>query len=83
MSTSDNQSAPFFESHSPVSSSAQDFQRPRQFRPLEDVTCYKCGGRGHYANRCQKGYLAFLSSENQNAHEEDNRGHVAGTNPAG
>lgn len=30
-------------------------------KKLEDVTCYKCGTKGHYANRCPKGHLAFLS----------------------
>ncbi|KAH9407546.1 Cleavage and polyadenylation specificity factor subunit 4 [Tyrophagus putrescentiae] len=30
-------------------------------RPLDQVTCFKCGERGHYANRCPKGHLAFLS----------------------
>ncbi|XP_043945297.1 cleavage and polyadenylation specificity factor subunit 4 [Protopterus annectens] len=30
-------------------------------RPLELVTCFKCGEKGHYANRCSKGHLAFLS----------------------
>lgn len=35
-------------------------------KPLEEVTCYKCGTKGHYANKCPKGHLAFLSSQNQN-----------------
>lgn len=40
-------------------------------KKLEDVTCYKCGTKGHYANRCPKGHLAFLSQakalqDNQN-----------------
>ncbi|KAJ1966764.1 Cleavage and polyadenylation specificity factor subunit 4 [Dispira parvispora] len=25
---------------------------PHQHRPLEDVTCFKCGEKGHYANHC-------------------------------
>lgn len=37
------------------------FQRLNPKR-LEDVTCYKCGTKGHYANRCPKGHLAFLSA---------------------
>ena len=35
---------------------------PRVHRPLDQVTCFKCGEKGHYANRCPKGHLAFLSS---------------------
>lgn len=36
-------------------------------KPLEEVTCFKCGTKGHYANKCPKGHLAFLSSQsNQN-----------------
>lgn len=34
---------------------------PRILKPLEEVTCYKCGCKGHYANKCPKGHLAFLS----------------------
>ncbi|XP_076460160.1 cleavage and polyadenylation specificity factor subunit 4-like [Babylonia areolata] len=30
-------------------------------RPLDQVTCFKCGEKGHYANKCPKGHLAFLS----------------------
>jgi len=38
-------------------------QKPEggKFRNLEDVVCYKCGEKGHFANRCTKGHLAFLS----------------------
>lgn len=39
--------------------------QPRMARPLEEITCFKCGLTGHYANRCSKGYLAFLSSGHQ------------------
>lgn len=24
-------------------------------RPLEEVTCFKCGQQGHYANKCPNG----------------------------
>ncbi|KTF89057.1 hypothetical protein cypCar_00012714 [Cyprinus carpio] len=36
---------------------------PRGPRPLDQVTCYKCGEKGHYANKCSKGHLAFLSGQ--------------------
>ncbi|KAK9535455.1 hypothetical protein VZT92_007835 [Zoarces viviparus] len=32
-------------------------------RRLDQVTCFKCGEKGHYANKCYKGHLAFLSRE--------------------
>ncbi|ORZ01309.1 hypothetical protein BCR43DRAFT_486734 [Syncephalastrum racemosum] len=37
------------------------------YRRLEDVTCYKCGEQGHYANKCPqtKTGQAFLSMEHQ------------------
>lgn len=31
-------------------------------RQLNEVTCFKCGEKGHYANKCPKGHHAFLSS---------------------
>ena len=27
---------------------------PRRFRNLEDVTCYRCEEKGHFANKCNK-----------------------------
>nr|CAH0108683.1 unnamed protein product [Daphnia galeata] len=43
---------------------ASQAQRDRtNLRPLDEVTCYRCGLRGHYANRCNKGHLAFLSNQ--------------------
>ncbi|XP_075212924.1 cleavage and polyadenylation specificity factor subunit 4 [Lycorma delicatula] len=42
-------------------------QKP-PLKPLEEVTCFKCGCKGHYANKCPKGHLAFLAlSQSQNA----------------
>lgn len=44
---------------------------PRPHRPLDQVTCFKCGDKGHYANRCPKGMLAFLSPNLQNMPPRD------------
>lgn len=41
-------------------------------RPLEEITCFKCGNKGHYANKCPKGFLAFLSQANNNRNNPDN-----------
>ncbi|ORE06480.1 hypothetical protein BCV72DRAFT_207311 [Rhizopus microsporus var. microsporus] len=36
----------------------QHYNRPPgTFRRLEDVTCFKCGQQGHYANRCTQGRI--------------------------
>lgn len=40
--------------------------RSGQLKPLEEITCFKCGEKGHYANRCNKSYLAFLSKSGSN-----------------
>lgn len=41
-------------------------------KPLEEVTCYKCGTKGHYANKCPKGHLAFLSNSGNCGGNESN-----------
>jgi len=51
----------------------QDQQQDRTgklLRPLDQVTCFKCGEKGHYANKCPKGHLAFLSSALQNLEQQ-------------
>ncbi|CAF95292.1 unnamed protein product, partial [Tetraodon nigroviridis] len=49
---------------SPMMSSQQNnMSANRGPRPLDQVTCFKCGDRGHYANKCTKGHLAFLSGQ--------------------
>lgn len=41
-------------------------------RPIEEITCFKCGTKGHYANKCPKGHLAFLSNQiNRIPHVKD------------
>ncbi|XP_066560568.1 putative cleavage and polyadenylation specificity factor subunit 4-like protein isoform X2 [Amia ocellicauda] len=29
-------------------------------RPIHLITCYKCGQKGHYANKCRRGHLGLL-----------------------
>lgn len=38
---------------------AQNQGQSKQFRPLDQVTCFKCGQKGHYANKCPATALGF------------------------
>ena len=48
---------------------------PRPHRPLDQVTCFKCGDKGHYANKCPKGMFAFLSANLHNVHNNEQQRH--------
>lgn len=39
---------------------------PRKHKNLDEIVCYKCGEMGHFANKCTKGHLAFLSHHANN-----------------
>ncbi|TMS15309.1 Cleavage and polyadenylation specificity factor subunit 4 [Larimichthys crocea] len=52
------------QNHTPMAATQQNnMTGNRGPRPLDQVTCYKCGEKGHYANKCTKGHLAFLSGQ--------------------
>jgi len=43
--------------------SGDQFGGPRKrgpLKPLTEITCYKCGEKGHYANNCKKTNFNFL-----------------------
>jgi hypothetical protein len=42
---------------------ADDFTKNEK-RPLESVTCYKCGQMGHYANKVDISFIAKHNSRN-------------------
>ncbi|KAL5018718.1 hypothetical protein ScPMuIL_004440 [Solemya velum] len=46
----------------------EPFRKPERLgygtiRNLDEVTCFKCGEKGHYANKCTKSHLAFLTNK--------------------
>lgn len=40
-----------------------NFTEKYQPLPPSEVTCFKCGEKGHYANKCNKGVFAFLRND--------------------
>ncbi|XP_030044931.1 cleavage and polyadenylation specificity factor subunit 4 isoform X4 [Microcaecilia unicolor] len=59
------QDFPLLSSNILVQSRLQKPQGPAAYpcgmlRPLEQVTCFKCGDKGHYANKCSKSRAACL-----------------------
>jgi hypothetical protein len=46
--------------------------KPYQQISTADVTCFKCGEKGHYANKCNKGAFAFLRESDQNSNNNNN-----------
>lgn len=54
--------------HDAVQSMQPREQKERVHRPLDQVTCFKCGEKGHYANKCPKGHLAWLAPRKDTDH---------------
>merc|ERR1719420_1455569 len=50
-------------------------ERSGRIKNLEDIVCYKCGENGHFANRCTKGHLAFLSANAGRRHHDQPQQH--------
>ena len=46
----------------------------RSFKNIEDIVCFKCGEKGHFANRCTKGHLAFISLQQNQKQAGENIG---------
>ena len=46
--------------HQPHGIGHHNFNEKYQPLPPGEVTCFKCGEKGHYANKCNKGVFAFL-----------------------
>ena len=46
----------------------------KAFKNIEDIVCYKCGEKGHFANRCTKGLLAFISLQQNQRQSGENPG---------
>ena len=45
-------------------------ERAGRIKNLDEVVCFKCGENGHFANRCTKGHLAFLSANAGRRHQQ-------------
>ena len=41
-----------------------------RLKNLDEIVCFKCGENGHFANRCTKGHLAFLSANAGRRHND-------------
>ena len=41
-----------------------------RLKNLDEIVCFKCGENGHFANRCTKGHLAFLSANAGRRHHD-------------